>query len=253
MKIMYEIIVNTKSNQIYNHLRNLIICGEFGPSDKLNIAELARKFGVSEIPIREALCQLEECNLVKRVAYKGFFVNPISYEDWRNNWLIRDALESLAIDQVIANFVQTDFNPLEKILIESSSYLSKNDLESFGSMNRIFHLTMYRIAKNPKLIQMIDEIWDETERAVKLFKYKKSRASKSLSEHWEMLNTLKKKDSFKMKELLNNHRKENFEILDKLWKDQEVNNSSEGYGVNLHDGKTKFTVEEKQNKVKSKI
>lgn len=59
MSALYTISLSTVSNEAFKKVTEAIVAGEFAPGQKLSEAELARRFGTSRGPIREALGRLE--------------------------------------------------------------------------------------------------------------------------------------------------------------------------------------------------
>jgi DNA-binding GntR family transcriptional regulator len=63
-------------DDVYDQLIVLIVDGHVAPEDALSIDALAREFGVSTSPVREALARLEGTGLIRRVAMRGYRVAP---------------------------------------------------------------------------------------------------------------------------------------------------------------------------------
>lgn len=63
-------------DDVYDQLVVLIVDGHVQPEDALSIDALAREFGVSTSPVREALARLESTGLIRRVAMRGYRVAP---------------------------------------------------------------------------------------------------------------------------------------------------------------------------------
>lgn len=63
-------------DDVYDQLVVLIVDGHVAPEDALSIDALAREFGVSTSPVREALARLESTGLIRRVAMRGYRVAP---------------------------------------------------------------------------------------------------------------------------------------------------------------------------------
>lgn len=63
-------------DDVYDQLVSLIVDGHVAPEDALSIDALAREFGVSTSPVREALARLESTGLIRRVAMRGYRVAP---------------------------------------------------------------------------------------------------------------------------------------------------------------------------------
>lgn len=65
------------ADDVYDQLVVLIVDGHVGPEEPLSIDALAREFGVSSSPVREALARLESTGLIRRAAMRGYRVAPV--------------------------------------------------------------------------------------------------------------------------------------------------------------------------------
>jgi DNA-binding GntR family transcriptional regulator len=87
----------TLKAHLITSLRDAIITRAFKPGDRLNETQLARKYGVSRIPVREALLHLQEQGLVMNHPRRGMFVNILSDDDCQKINSLRIILEAEAI------------------------------------------------------------------------------------------------------------------------------------------------------------
>ena len=92
----------SKSQAVYDLLRRRILDSQYGPGQSLSIDGLARELGVSKIPIREAIKQLEAERLVETVLHVGARVATISLEQAEHVYPIRHALANLATGLAVA-------------------------------------------------------------------------------------------------------------------------------------------------------
>ena len=99
----------------FSSLENAIYAGEFEPGQRLSEAELARRFGISRGPLREALQRLEG-RLVTRRARVGVHVIELSSDTLRELFMIREALEGLAARQAAENARKLDIAALRNLL-----------------------------------------------------------------------------------------------------------------------------------------
>lgn len=93
----------TAATAIYHALKRDIIKGALNPGDKLLIDQLAERYSASTNPVREALNRLSSERLVDREDQRGFFVPPISLEDFRDIVHTRCWLEGKALEESIRN------------------------------------------------------------------------------------------------------------------------------------------------------
>src|SRR3569833_2274152 len=88
---------STLKSHIFHRLRDSIVSGRYRPGDRLNESQIAREFGISRIPVREALMQLQEHGLVMNHERRGMFVTRMSGEDVQRINSLRIVLEAEAL------------------------------------------------------------------------------------------------------------------------------------------------------------
>ncbi len=142
--------------QVYTHLRKLILDGvEFKAGDKINIDQLSNEWQISKTPIREALKNLEQTQLVKYLPRKGFFVTSLDWNELMEMADLRIALEVHAlfrgydrIDRERLKRLRIDFIKQHQVLTaagEASPYLDADEK---------FHTFIAHSSGNKKLIEI---------------------------------------------------------------------------------------------------
>ena len=86
---------------IADKLRQAIGHGELKPGAQLGEAELARKFGVSRGPVREAMSRLTQEGLLLAIRNRGLFVIQMTSDDIRDMYMAREAIERAAAGKII--------------------------------------------------------------------------------------------------------------------------------------------------------
>ena len=146
---------------IEERVRNAILDGRLPPGTALRQQELASLFGVSRMPVREALRQLEAQSLLQVVMHKGAVVAPLIGEDAVDTYALRVLLETEALRQSIPNLDADD-------IALARSYIQQLESETrhaeIGRLNRLFHMSLYSKANNQKLLRMIEIELNEEER-----------------------------------------------------------------------------------------
>lgn len=91
----------TAATSVYHALKRDIVQGLLGPGDKLQIDQIASRYGAGTNPVREALNRLSAERLVDREDLRGFFVPPISIAFFRELVKTRCWLEGKALSESI--------------------------------------------------------------------------------------------------------------------------------------------------------
>lgn len=111
----------TAIEAVYLALREKILDGTFPPESRLRVEELRRGFGVGSSTVREALSRLLVDKLVTAREQRGFFVAPVSLDDFREISQLRIILET----QAVRESVQNGDDAWENRLVVASHQLSK--------------------------------------------------------------------------------------------------------------------------------
>ncbi|MNH07400.1 Mannosyl-D-glycerate transport/metabolism system repressor MngR [compost metagenome] len=146
---------------IEERLRSAILDGRLAPGMALRQQELATLFGVSRMPVREALRQLEAQSLLQVVAHKGAVVAPLIGEDAVDTYALRVLLESEALRQSIPLLDAEDIAMARGYIAELENETRHAEI---GRLNRLFHMSLYSKAPNQKLLRLIENELNEEER-----------------------------------------------------------------------------------------
>lgn len=144
----------TATEYVHATLKAAILSGSLAPGTPLRQEELAAAFGMSRMPIREALRQLEAQALVDFEPHKGAVVVQITLAEAMDNYAIRSALEPQALRLSLPNLTSEDFAVAEEILAEIDG---ETDAGRMGELNRRFHMTLYAQAGMPRLIALTEQ------------------------------------------------------------------------------------------------
>ena len=157
---MTDLPQRTMTEQVMARLRDMILSGELAPGSRLDQNDLARRFGVSLVPLREALARLQSSGLVRIVPHRGVFVESLSVEELLDIYQVREALEELAARLAAPRLSAADLATLDRLKIEMEQTAKIDDFDAFLDLHRDFHFTIYRAAGRRHLLQLIAQLWD---------------------------------------------------------------------------------------------
>ena len=100
---------------IADRLEDMIHAGMLKPGEHLVQTELAERFGVSRVAVRDALQELIQRGLATRVPRKGTIVRPVSCKIVRDVFAVRRVVESLAATEACKNMSEADFDRIARI------------------------------------------------------------------------------------------------------------------------------------------
>jgi DNA-binding GntR family transcriptional regulator len=156
-----QLLPHQARSVIEERLRSAILDGRLPPGTAVRQQELATLFGVSRMPVREALRQLEAQSLLKVEMHKGAVVAPLIGEDAVDTYALRVMLETEALRQSIPLLDMED-------IASARGYIQQLENETrhaeIGRLNRLFHMALYSKAPNRKLLRLIETELNEEER-----------------------------------------------------------------------------------------
>jgi DNA-binding GntR family transcriptional regulator len=133
-------------------IRLAILRGQLAPRQVLKQEELAKQFGLSRVPVREALRQLEAEGLVVSYPHRGTVVVELSPEDIEEVFLIRITLETTVLRLAVPKMAEDDFQKAELVLSQTDN--DPNPAHS-AELNWAFHERLYAPAGLPRLLNIV--------------------------------------------------------------------------------------------------
>ena len=196
----------SKSEFVYQTLKEAIISGQLQPGVRLVLADLADKLNVSTQPVREALMRLDTENYVQWTLNVGAVVSGISVDDLKDDIPILRELEGLATREAAKRITPAILKKLEEMLGTMGSYAESYRSADYGRLNREFHRVIHCASENRRLIKILDDLWDHRERLRTVFFLSPMRAFDSLQEHEAIIAALREGDGNKAGLLVEEHR-----------------------------------------------
>lgn len=168
-------------------LRGRILAGELGQGAALRQDALARQYGVSRIPLREALRRLEAEGLVRIEPNKGAVVAELPPEEIGELFEMRAALESELIRLAVPQVRAADLDEAETALALYERALDKGQIADWGALNWRFHAALYRAAGRPRWLELVAQLNRQTDRFVRLQLALTGALDRARSEHRAIL------------------------------------------------------------------
>ncbi len=154
----------TITDQVLAHLRSKILNGEIPPGARIDQSDVARIFGVSLVPVREALARLQSSGLVHIVPHRGVFVETVSLEELIDIYYMREVLEEQAAQLAVKHVDEQMLHTLEEHIQQIDKHISTHATDLFLQATRAFHFTIYHASRRRNLIRIIAQLWDQSDR-----------------------------------------------------------------------------------------
>jgi DNA-binding GntR family transcriptional regulator len=141
-------------DQVKEFIINAIMSGEFKPGDRVVASSLARRLGVSQAPVREAIRDLVLLGFLETEPFKGTSVRSFSPKELYEVYTVRAALESLAARLAARNLTDEDVQTLQSTLDEMIRAAQEQDEARMTRLDNEFHETIMQISDNQLLYQL---------------------------------------------------------------------------------------------------
>ena len=187
---------------VTQQLRNMILSGAVGVGVQLKQEALAKRFGVSRFPVREALRRLQAEGLVTHTPNAGSVVASSTVADLVEICDIRIGLETRALELAIPNMRTADFKAAKAIL---ESYDASELPRQWTELNLEFHLCLYRPCGRPRLLKMIEDIVRSADIQLRAKESSIMGRKTPQTEHRQILAACAKREVKKATELLQHH------------------------------------------------
>ncbi|KAA8739513.1 GntR family transcriptional regulator [Pseudomonas koreensis] len=191
-------------------LRSAILDGRLPCGTALRQQDLADLFGVSRMPVREALRQLEAQELLSVTTHKGAVVAPLIQGDATETYELRILLESEAMRQSIPLLTSAD-HALAAGYIEELE--TQHDYSEIGRLNRLFHMALYSKAPNKRLLRLVEDGLNEEERFLRFNLEAMGLGKLSQEDHRAMLQAVIERDVELSVKLLTHHLNRGVEVI----------------------------------------
>jgi DNA-binding GntR family transcriptional regulator len=148
---------------ILDELRGIILDGEVPPGSPIPVDAVAAAFGVSRIPVREALMTLIGEGLVDHRPNAGYRVAMMTAQEFGEIYLVREALETAALRAAVAWACAEDDEQARNAHRALDAAVVAYDGRLYHRESRRFHLALIRPCRMRRLLHMLDAAWNMTE------------------------------------------------------------------------------------------
>lgn len=192
--------------QFYEQLKQMIFDGQFQPGERINETQLAKQFGVSRSPVREAMRLLEKDELLIADHRSGYSVYTLSEEDVEELYQIRIALETLAVELACKEAAQKELDDIEQVLTQADEAI-KQQLPSkdIVQLHEAFHQKIILASHNHRLYKQLNHV-NALIHFCRIFHFSSgARAETIQTEHAAIYSEMKERRSTEAVQAMTNH------------------------------------------------
>jgi DNA-binding GntR family transcriptional regulator len=182
---------DTTAKAVAERLRDEIQEGSLAPGTRLRQNDVARRFGVSTTPVREAFAQLQAEGLVRVDPHRGAVVFRPTPEDLLEFYEIREVLESFAVVRAIPRLSPEVVRGLRGLI---DRMRRTDDARKWLRLNDEFHLRLYECADMPRLAALIENLRDASTPYIHMFVAGRPPSERADGEHQAILDACERGD-----------------------------------------------------------
>lgn len=186
-------------------IRRQILTGVLRPGQRIIQDALAARLGISRVPVREALQQLQGEGLVEYMAHFGYQVTSLNYDDIKEIYYLRQVLESDAIRLAIPLLSDVEVEEMSRTRAQMEQ-LPEWATDQLAGLNREFHFLLFRAAKMPRLLRFIGQLWDASDAYRTLYHSDSAAVAEIHHEHRQLQDAIDARDVDRVIEVFDLHR-----------------------------------------------
>ncbi|MFC2157950.1 GntR family transcriptional regulator [Acidobacteriota bacterium] len=201
-------VPKTLSQTIYAHLKESIINNELEANERINEKEIAKSFGVSTTPVREAVLRLGADGYIKIDTHRRAVVAEISYQELLDLYQVMSILESAAVIDILDHIQSEQISRIEEKTEEMIKLSNSDSVELFLQLNVSIHNELWQSLSNrmlQKTLRFVDDQILRYNHARTLIFQSQKALDISRRDHKRLITLLKSRDKDKLAVLVRNH------------------------------------------------
>ena len=191
--------------EVAERLRTSIFSHEFAPGSWIDEQAIAKEYGISRTPMREAIKILAAEGLITMKMRRGAYVTEVSKSDLSQIFTVLALLEGQACRETALKASEGQLEALDSIHMKLERAAADRDLEQFFAINQSFHDKLQEISNNPWMKRVIDDLRKVLKLQRRDSLSKRGRLESSLVEHRKILSALLARDAELSEKLMKEH------------------------------------------------
>ena len=189
----------TLHDRVYAELRRSLIHGAFATGEMLRIQELAERLQTSTMPVREALARLVSEQALEALPNRSVRVPLINRERLEDLARARTLIEGQIVALALPNLTAADFARLRQLAGECEAAFRSDDGDRAritSELNHAFHYYIYRAARSPVMIPIIESLWLQSGPYVQAAAtlHEEQRDLPGAHHHWALIEAMERGD-----------------------------------------------------------
>jgi len=202
---MLPIRRQTLTSMTVDAIRECILLGRYLEGDPLRQDAIGAELGVSRVPVREALRQLEAEGLVILHPHRGAVVSVLSLKQIGELFELRAEIEGDLIRRAVPSTKTEDHDKADEILDAYEDALREGHVSLCGALNWRFHSTLYAAAERELTMRVVSKLHRQSDRYARIQLTLTQGEMRARQEHRAIAAAARKRDSVKASRLMREH------------------------------------------------
>ena len=196
----------TIAQTVASQIREQILKREIKGGEPLRQEAIAKSFGTSIIPVREALRQLESEGLVELKSHRGAVATELTLSK-ALEWIhLRRLIETDLIGNAMDNITDADIDKAREILGRFDDAMDhRREIDHWSEYNWEFHAALYEPANRPETMKVLHSLHKKCDRYIRLQLLGGDHIARAESEHDELIELCAKRNKRAAKSLMHQH------------------------------------------------
>jgi DNA-binding GntR family transcriptional regulator len=196
----------TVTNQVTGYIAKGIAEGQYVGGQQIRQEAIATELGVSRIPVREALLQLEAMGLVVNRPHRGAIVADLSIDDAIELFETRLLLEPFLLAKAMGRLTTPAIAHTERVLKEYAAAVDRSAGPSeLSRLNWEYHAALMAPAQSPRLTAFIQTLYNSADRYLRIQIQSQAAQARALAEHRKLFELYKAGNVKSASKLLKSH------------------------------------------------
>lgn len=200
-----DIKTRTLKDIIYTNLKEIILRNEFPSDYYVTEQNLADQLDVSRTPLREAMMDLINEELIEFKPRRGYRVKTYSNKEIYQIFLLRKVIESEIINPLLENIKTMDLESLKEIVFRQMECMESEDIYEFMNLDKEFHRQMFLISKYNIFLKSYDVFHNLTVLIGSRVVRKKGRMKEVIQEHNNIISGIEKGNKLAIEQAISYH------------------------------------------------
>lgn len=202
-RLPHEIQNQNLPDYVYQVLLEAILANVLVPGERLLIDDIARHFGISKIPVREAVKSLEAAGWLDSRPRRGTYVRPLSRSELEEVFEMRRILEPYSARLAAQRRTEAHLAELRELVAAGNRSIKQRDLVENSRVNGRFHMLIAEAVGNKLLADTLKDLQLRVRRYYANLDWK--TRSESFGEHQRIYEAIRDRDAKRAERLTSEH------------------------------------------------